>query len=83
MTTLSVTGGVGPTFCDTTQEVLVAELRRALPQRDHTSLNTDGLELRAVELVRTPCQLLVIDIGANGHLARVDLQDAGTCGLVW
>ena len=71
------TKGCRRTFRDTTQEVLVVELRRALPQRDHAGLDTDRLQLRAVELIRAASELLVVDIRGDGHLSGVDLQD--TC----
>lgn len=66
------------TLRDTTQEVFVAQLRRTLPQRDHTSLDTDSLQLCTIELVRTSCELVVVHVGRNSHLARVDLKNTGT-----
>ena len=34
------------------------------------------LALRAVEVVRRPGELVKVDVGADVHLARVDLHDA-------
>ena len=70
------------TFCNTSQEVLVAQLRGTLPQSDHTGLNTNGLQLCAVELVCTPSKLFVVDVRRDGHLPRVDFQDTSSGGLV-
>ena len=70
------------TFRDTAEEVLVRQPRGALPQRNHARLDAYRLEMRAVELVRAPRQLLVVHVGANGHLPAVDLEDARTGGLV-
>ena len=61
----------------------MAQLSRTFPERNQTRLNTHSLQLRAVELVRTPCQLLVVDIRSDGHLPGVDLEDPGTGSLVW
>ena len=61
------------TFRNTAQEVLMAELRRTFPQGDHTGLDTDRLQLRTVELVRTSGELVVVHIGRDSHLARVNL----------
>ena len=62
--------------------MLVAELRSAFPEGDHTRLNTHRLQLCAVELVRAPRQLLVVHVGANGHLPAVDLEDSRARRLV-
>ena len=70
------------TFRHTAQEVLVAELRRTLPQGNHTGLDTDRLQLRTVELVCAASKLLVVDVVADGHLAGVDLEDAAARSLV-
>ena len=59
----------------------MVELRRALPEGDHARLDADGLELRAVELVRAPRQFLKVD-PCVGHFAGVDLEDPGACGFV-
>jgi hypothetical protein len=48
-----------------------------LAERNHTSLDTDRLELGAVELIRRPRQLLIVDIFLHAHLTGVNLKD--TC----
>ena len=45
------------------------ELRGAFPERNHTRLNADGFQLRTVELVGTPCQLLEVDVLRDSHLS--------------
>ena len=62
--------------------VLVTDLGLAEPQRDHASLDTDGLELGAAELVRGPGQLGPVDVAVDLHLAGVDPQDLGAALLV-
>lgn len=49
-------------FKDTAVEVLVGELRGILPQCEHTSLNTDGLELSAVHVLCGASQLLKANV---------------------
>ena len=41
-----------------------------------TCFNADGLALGAVEIIGTSAQLVKIDLGADVHLARVNLHDA-------
>ena len=63
-------------------KMLMAQLRRALAERDHARLDAHSLQLRAVELVRAPRELLEVDVGPHRHFARVDLEDARARGLV-
>lgn len=56
------------TFGNTAQEMLMAELRCALTQSNHTRLHTHSLQLRAIELICTPCKFLIVDVGRNSHL---------------
>jgi len=60
----------------------MAQFSRTLPQCDHTSLNTNSLELSPIELIRASCKLLKINVWGGGHLPGVDLENARTCGLV-
>ena len=61
----------------------MAQLRGTIPKRNHTGFDAHRLELSAVELVRTPRQLLVVDIRSDRHLPGVNLEDPGTGSLVW
>ena len=63
-------------------EVLVAQPRRTLSQRNHTSLDANRFELRTVELVRTSREFLKVDVLGDGHLAAVDLENRRARGLV-
>lgn len=42
--------------------MLMTKLGRTLPQCDHASLDTNGLQLCAVKFIRTPRKLLEVDI---------------------
>jgi len=61
----------------------MSQLRGTFPQSNHTRLNTDSLQLRTIEFVRTPRKLLKVHIAVHRHLPGVDLEDSSTCGLVW
>lgn len=61
----------------------MTQFRRTLPQSNHSRLNANCFQLRPVELVRAPRQLLVIDVGGDRHLARVNFQDACAGRVVW
>lgn len=58
------------------------DLGHSLPERDHARLDTDGLQLRAAELVRAAGQLGVVDRLVDGHFPAVDLEDLGPRLLV-
>eukprot|EP00968_Pinguiococcus_pyrenoidosus_P025343 scaffold5910_cov239-Pinguiococcus_pyrenoidosus.AAC.3 len=61
---------------DRFHEVLVLDLRRFSPQRQHSRLDTDGLELRSVEVLAGSCQLLKVHVLLiYVHLPAVDAQD--------
>lgn len=62
--------------------MLMAQLGRALPKRNHTRLDTHSFQLRAVKLVRAPRELFVVHVGPDRHLPRVDLEDTGARGLI-
>jgi len=70
------------TFCNTREEVLMAELSGSFTKCDHSSFHTHCLALGSVKLVCTPRQLLVVDIRAASHLSRVDLEDTRSGGFV-
>ena len=55
----------------------MSQLRRPFPQRNHTSLDTNGLELRPIELIRASRKFVKVDVFGSGHLARMNLED--TC----
>jgi len=59
------------TLSNTLMEVLVIELNGAFPQCDHSSLDTNSLQLRTIELVRTPRQFLEVDTRPHSHLPTV------------
>mmetsp|Transcript_4816 Transcript_4816/g.9962 ORF Transcript_4816/g.9962 Transcript_4816/m.9962 type:complete len:201 (-) Transcript_4816:1065-1667(-) len=61
---------------DALYEIFVVDLRRLAAERQHARLNAHGLELRAVEVVRAPAELLEVHLAVHVHLARVDLHDA-------
>jgi hypothetical protein len=65
------------TLCDTADEMLVPQPRCALTQCYHASFNAYRLQLGPVELIGATCKLLEVDIGADGHLAGVNLKN--TC----
>ena len=71
------------TFCDAAQEVLVPQFCSTFPQCNHTRLDTDCLQLRAVKLVRAPRKLLKVHITVHRHLPGVDLENSSTRGLIW
>ena len=71
------------TFGDAAQEVFVSQFRGTFPQSNHARLNTDSLQLCAIELVCTPRKLLKIDITVHCHLSGMNLKNSGTCSLVW
>lgn len=71
------------TFGNATQKVFVSQFRGTFPQSNHTCLNTDSLQLRAIKFVRTPRKLLKVHITVHRHLPGVDLKNSSACGLVW
>ena len=56
------------TLSNTLVEVLVIELCSAFPQCDHSSLDTNSLQLGTIELVCTPCQFIEVDASPHSHL---------------
>ena len=48
----------------------------------HTCFDADRLALSAVEIIGTSAQLVKVHLGANIHLARVNLHDACACLLI-
>ena len=56
------------TLGNTLVEVLMVEQRGAFPQCDHSGLDTNSLQLRTIELVRTPRQFLEVDAWPHSHL---------------
>ncbi len=70
------------TFCNAGEEVLVVKFGRTFPQSDHTGLYTNRLQLSTVELVRTPGKLLVIHVGRDCHLSRMNLEDTSAGSLI-
>mmetsp|Transcript_6297 Transcript_6297/g.18868 ORF Transcript_6297/g.18868 Transcript_6297/m.18868 type:complete len:332 (+) Transcript_6297:939-1934(+) len=60
---------------DALDEVLVVHHSGVPAQRQHARLNAHRLELRRVEVLRGPPQLLKIDVVLDVHLAAVDAQD--------
>mmetsp|Transcript_7696 Transcript_7696/g.26505 ORF Transcript_7696/g.26505 Transcript_7696/m.26505 type:complete len:458 (+) Transcript_7696:35-1408(+) len=65
-----------PDLDDALVEVLVVHLRGVPPEREHASLHAYGLELRAVEVLGAPAQLVKVDVRVDVHLPGVDLQDS-------
>merc|ERR1712039_832639 len=61
---------------DRVHEVLVRHYLRLPPQRDHAGLHAHSLALSPVEVVGRPGELVEVNVGADVHLARVDLHDA-------
>lgn len=62
--------------------MLMAQLNRTFPQRDHTSLNTNSFELCPIELVSAPSELFKVNVRGGSHLPGVNLQDTRTSTLV-
>ena len=62
--------------------MLMADLVLAGAQGNHTSLDADGLEHGAAELVGAAGKLAPVDAGVDAHLAGVDLEDLGAGLLV-
>lgn len=73
---------LGLDFRNSIDVILMVDLIGALTESDHTSLDTDSLELGATKLVRAARQLGPVDGVVGGHLARVNLQDVGARFLV-
>jgi hypothetical protein len=71
------------TLSDTSQEVFMIKFRGAFPKRNHTRFDANSLQLSAIELVCAPRQLLEIDVFRDGHLSRVNFENAGTSRFVW
>jgi hypothetical protein len=47
----------------------------SIPQRNHTRLHTNSLQLRTAEFIRTPRQLGPVDTLIDRHLSRMDSQN--------
>ena len=58
------------------------QFRGAFSKSDHTRLNTDCLELCAVEFVRAPRKLFKVYITVHRHLSGMDLENSSSCGFV-
>lgn len=54
----------------------------AFTKCNHTSLYANSLQLSPIEFIRTPRQLLIVDVRRTCHLTGMDLQDAGTSCLI-
>lgn len=57
------------TFGYSAQEMFMSQLRRTFPQSNHSSLDTDSLQLRRIEFICTSCQLFIIHIRRHGHFS--------------